>query len=74
MKTRLTILLTVLGLGFAEAATAPLTLAVFDFQSPEEGIRELGPKVSALVGANLSTDSRLLTVERAELDKALSEM
>ena len=74
MKTCLTILLTVLGFGFAHAAPAPLTLAVFDFQSPEEGIRELGPKVSALVGANLSTDSRLLTVERAELDKALSEM
>lgn len=74
MKTCLTILLTVLGLGLAQAASAPLTLAVFDFQSPEEGIRELGPKVSALVGANLSTDSRLLTVERAELDKALSEM
>ena len=30
--------------------------------------------VAQLVGANLSTDSRLLTVERAELDKALSEM
>ena len=74
MKTCLTLLLTVLGLGLAQAAPAPLTLAVFDFQSPEEGIRELGPKVSALVGANLSTDSRLLTVERAELDKALSEM
>ena len=68
MKPHLTLLLTVLGLGLAHAAPAPLTLAVFDFQSPEEGIRELGPKVSALVGANLSTDSRLLTVDRAELD------
>ena len=73
MKTHLSILLTVLGLGLAPAHAEPLTLAVFDFQSPEEGLRELGPKMSALVGANLAADSRLITVERAELDKALGE-
>jgi len=55
------------------AAAPPLTVAVFDFQSPEEGVRELGPKLSALVSASLSTDERLITVERAELDKALGE-
>jgi hypothetical protein len=55
------------------AAEPPIAVAVFDFQSPDEGIRDLGPKVSALIGANLSADPRLITVERAELDKALIE-
>lgn len=73
MKTHLVLLLTVLGFCLPPAHAEPLTLAVFDFLSPEEGLREMGPKVSALVGANLAADSRLLTVERAELDKALGE-
>lgn len=73
MKTHLALLLAVLGLGLTSVRAEPLTLAVFDFQSPEEGLRELGPKMSALVGANLAADSRLITVERAELDKALGE-
>jgi len=51
----------------------PLTMAVFDFQSTEEGVRDLGPKVSALLNATLSADARVVTVERAELDKALGE-
>lgn len=54
-------------------AAAPISIAVFDFQSPEEPVRDLGPKVAALVSAQLSTDERLITVERVELDKALSE-
>lgn len=54
------------------AEPTPLTIAVFDFQS-DESARELGPKFSALVAADLSSDARLITVERAELDKALGE-
>ena len=55
------------------AAEAPLTIAVFDFQSREEAVREVGPKIAPLLTANLSSNPRLITVERAELDKALSE-
>ncbi len=73
MKTHLALLLAVLSLGLTPSHAEPLTLAVFDFLSPEEGMREMGPKVSALVGANLAADARLITVERAELDKALGE-
>lgn len=75
MNTKLT-LLTAFLLGACLAAPAgepPIAVAVFDFQSPDEGVRDLGLKISALVGANLSADPRLMTVERAELDKALGE-
>jgi hypothetical protein len=50
-----------------------LTVAVFDFESKDEAVRDLGPKVSALVNANLSAEPQLITVERAELEKALGE-
>src|SRR5262252_8187539 len=50
-----------------------LTLAVFDFESKDEGIRDLGPKVSTLLNANLSAEPQLITVERAELEKILGE-
>jgi TolB-like protein len=50
-----------------------LTVAVFDFQSQDENVRDLGPKVATLVNANLSTEPNLITVERTELEKALSE-
>jgi len=50
-----------------------LTVAVFDFESKDEAIRDLGPKVTTLINANLSGDQRLITVERAELEKALGE-
>ncbi|MEQ1858548.1 MAG: CsgG/HfaB family protein [Chthoniobacteraceae bacterium] len=62
-----------LAIATLHAADAPLSIAVFDFQSPEEGVRDLGPKITSLVTAQLSADARLLTVERAELDKALGE-
>jgi len=57
----------------AAAATQPITLAVFDFESKDEAIKDLGPKVSALVAALLSAEPNIVTVERAELDKALGE-
>jgi hypothetical protein len=55
------------------AADQILTVAVFDFESKDEAVRDLGPKVSALINANLSAEPQIITVERAELDKALSE-
>jgi hypothetical protein len=51
----------------------PLTIAVFDFESGDENVRDLGPKVATLVNANLSADPNLITVERAELEKVLGE-
>jgi hypothetical protein len=50
-----------------------LTVAVFDFESKDEVVRDLGPKVSALLNATLSAEPQLITVERAELEKILSE-
>lgn len=50
-----------------------LTVAVFDFESHDEGIRDLGPKVATLLNANLSAEPQLMTVERAELEKVLGE-
>jgi hypothetical protein len=50
-----------------------LTVAVFDFDSKDESVRDLGPKVATLINANLSAEPQLITVERAELDKALGE-
>lgn len=55
------------------AADEPLTVAVFDFASPDEAVHDLGPKVAALVNANLSAEPNLILVERAELEKALGE-
>lgn len=50
-----------------------LTVAVFDFDSKDEAVRDLGPKVATLLNASLSASPDLITVERAELDKALGE-
>lgn len=58
----------------ARAATPEiLSLAVFDFESRDEAVRDLGPKVSALITATLSAAPDLVTVERAELEKVLGE-
>jgi hypothetical protein len=76
MKQKLTPVLAtlLLAIGMARAQTTnPLTVAVFDFESKDEAVRDLGPKVSALINANLSADPQLITVERAELEKVLSE-
>jgi hypothetical protein len=55
------------------AAAPPPSVAIFDFESKEEAVRELGPKVAALLNARLSADPNLILVERAELEKALGE-
>lgn len=55
------------------AASEILTVAVFDFESRDEAVRDLGPKIATLVSANLSAEPQIITVERAELEKVLSE-
>lgn len=56
-----------------EAAQDVLTVAVFDFESKDEGVRDYGQKVATLLNANLSAEPQLITVERAELEKILGE-
>jgi Curli production assembly/transport component CsgG len=55
------------------AADQILTVAVLDFDSPDEAVHDLGLKVATLVSANLSAEPGLVTVERADLQKVLSE-
>ncbi len=50
-----------------------LTVAVFDFESKDEAVRDLGPKVATLLNATLSAEPQLITVERAELEKVMGE-
>ena len=50
-----------------------LTVAVFDFASPDDAVHDLGPKIATLINADLSAEPNLVMVERAELDKALGE-
>jgi hypothetical protein len=50
-----------------------LTVAVFDFESQSEDTPDLGKQISTLVDASLSAEPNIITVERAELEKALSE-
>src|SRR5437867_9699720 len=50
-----------------------LTVAIFDFESRDEAVRDLGPKVATLINADLSAEPQLITVERAELEKVLGE-
>lgn len=57
----------------APAQQQPLTVAIFDFESKDEAVRDLGPKVAALLNANLSAEPQIITVERAELEKVLGE-
>jgi hypothetical protein len=55
------------------AADNVLTVAVFDFDSKDEAVRDLGPKVATLINANLSAEPQIITVERAEIEKVLGE-
>jgi hypothetical protein len=71
MKT--IVLIALLTAATTALAEQVLTVAVFDFESKDEAIRDLGPKVATLINVQLSADPRLITVERAELEKVLSE-
>jgi len=62
-----------LAAGFAHATDTVLTVAIFDFESNDEAVRGLGPKVASLLNANLSAEPHIITVERTELAKALGE-
>ena len=62
-----------LSAGKSFATNEVLTVAVFDFESKDEGVRDLGPKVTTLLNANLSASPDVITVERAELEKVLGE-
>jgi hypothetical protein len=55
------------------AADPIYTVAVFDFESKDEGVRDFGPRVAGLVSAHLSAEPQIITVERAELEKILGE-
>ncbi len=77
MKTKiiLTILLLATLAMTASAADKPqssLTVAVYDFTGDPDAA-SYGSKVTALVTANLTTETNLVMLERAELTKALSE-
>ena len=62
--------------GFSSARSETrdmLTVAVFDFESKDEAVRDLGSKAAVLISANLSAEPQIITVERAELEKILGE-
>jgi hypothetical protein len=76
MKTQIPFILVLLlaaGTSVRAASNDVLTVAVFDFESKDEAVRDLGPKVATLVNANLSAEPQIITVERAELEKVLGE-
>lgn len=75
MNTRAILLSLALGAACTLGAAEPvaLSVAVFDFESKDESVRDLGTKISALLNANLSAEPKLVLVERAELDKVLGE-
>jgi hypothetical protein len=50
-----------------------VTVAVLDFECEIEGSKNLGAQFAGSLGAYLSREEDLITVERAELDKLLSE-
>jgi len=62
----------VLALGRASAQQV-LTVAVFDFESKDDPVRDLGPKVATMINATLSAEPTVITVERADLEKLLGE-
>ena len=66
-------LLFMAGMAIRAELAQPLNVAVFDFDSKDENVRDLGPKVATLVNANLSAEPNVITVERAELEKVLGE-
>ena len=57
----------------AADAPPPVTLAVLPFDASDEKLQGKAAEVATLLGAQLSTNADLWLVERAELDKILSE-
>jgi RNA-binding protein YhbY len=50
-----------------------ISVAVLDFESKDEAVKDLGPKAATLINAQLSAQPDLVMVERAEIEKLLSE-
>jgi hypothetical protein len=71
MKTQIPFVLAPL-LTFALAHAAPLTVAVYDFKG-DGGAASYGNNVTTLVTADLTAETNLVMLERAELTKALNE-
>jgi phenylpyruvate tautomerase PptA (4-oxalocrotonate tautomerase family) len=51
----------------------PLTVAVLNFESSDERLQGKAAEASTLLGAQLSTNGAVWTIERAEIDKVLGE-
>src|SRR4051794_19611120 len=76
MKIKITILSAFAffcGAVLCHAAESVLPVAVFNFESKDEAVRDLGPKIAMLVSTFLSAEPQIVTVERAELEKILGE-
>lgn len=76
MKTLVLLLSSILLLSCerpAFAADAPLSVAVFNFQTAGEKLANKGAEAALLLGAQLSTAPDLMLVERQELEKVLGE-
>ena len=69
--TLLTALLLTAGKSFA--INEVLTVAVYNFSDADRGAVNFGSKVTTLVTANLTSETNLVMLERADLNKALSE-
>lgn len=73
MKSRILIIPVAIFCGWRAAiAHAALTVAVYDFKG-EANAQNFGRKVTALVTADLADRTNLVMLERAKLNKALSE-
>lgn len=73
IKNILTTFLLVAATAPARGGSSPVSVAIFDFESKEDAVKDFGPKVAALLNAHLAADPDLVLVERVELEKALGE-
>ena len=56
--------------GISFGAENVVAVAIFDFESKDEAVRDLGPKIAVLLNANLSAEQGIITVERADSKKS----
>ena len=62
-----------LNAGKSFATNEVLTVAVYDFSDADRGAVSFGSKVTTLVTADLTTETNLVMLERADLTKVLNE-
>jgi hypothetical protein len=72
-KYILSIMVAALACGTTHAAPPVYSVAVFDFESKDENVHDLGTKIATLISADLSAESQIVTVEREELAKVVGE-